>query len=163
MFTTNVVGANEEQQQQLEEAKAMANTAKFACATVAAANPYTLPRPRPLCHPHFVCSYPPMRLPMSMCVRGGVAGFTLGSTVLCCFLMSCHVLYEMSSASAMPKTVGSVPASGVGGYNTATAAAAAAARYRVKMKGQTTTTTTRTKRKCSKGAGGQRATATERG
>lgn len=29
--------------------------------------------------------------------------------------MSCHVLYEMSSASAMPKMVGSVPASGVGG------------------------------------------------
>ncbi|KAM8704097.1 hypothetical protein ACLKA7_008670 [Drosophila subpalustris] len=34
-----------------------------------------------------------------------------------CFLMSCHVLYEMSSASALPKMVGSVPASGVGGNN----------------------------------------------
>lgn len=29
------------------------------------------------------------------------------SLVLLCFLMSCHVLYEMSSASAMPKMVGS--------------------------------------------------------
>lgn len=53
----------------------------------------------------------------------------------------------------MQKMVGSVPASGVGGYNTATAtaaaaAASAAARYRVKMKGQTTTT--RTKRNAAR-------------
>ncbi|TDG43996.1 hypothetical protein AWZ03_009588 [Drosophila navojoa] len=61
--------------------------------------------------------------------------------------MSCHVLYEMSSASALPKMVGSVLAnansssSGSGGSD-GSGSSGGRARYRVKMKGQTTTTTT---------------------
>lgn len=151
MFTTNVVGANEEQQQQEDQeveekeeqqAKAMVNTAKFACATVAATVPSSFPPSMAYGQLPHVC----------VCVEALLASLwarllppaAACFAVLCCFLMSCHVLYEMSSASAMPKMVGSVPASGVGGYNTATAAAtAAAARYRVKMKGQTTTTRTK--------------------
>lgn len=166
MFTTNVVVANEEQQQQEDQeeqekeeqqAKAMVNTAKFACATVAATVPSSfLPSMAYGQLPH-VC--------VCVCVEALLASLwarllppaAACFAVLCCFLMSCHVLYEMSSASAMPKMVGSVPASGVGGYNTATAAAAtaaAAARYRVKMKGQTTTT--RTKRNAAEEDGNGR-------
>lgn len=96
MFTTNVVGANEEQQQEEDQeeekeeeqqAKAMVNTAKFACATVAATQPCPLPLPWhtgscPMC----VC----------VCVCGGVAGFTLGSTApACCrLLLRCALLFS---------------------------------------------------------------------
>lgn len=49
---------------------------------------YTLSSPL-LCHPHFVCSCPPCASPCAhvhvcVCAWGGVAGFTLGSTLLCC-------------------------------------------------------------------------------
>lgn len=92
MFTTNVVGANEEQQQQEDQeeeekeeqqAKAMVNTAKFACATVAATVPSS-----------FLPSMAYGQLP-HVCVCGGVAGFTLGSTAPACRrLLRCALLFS---------------------------------------------------------------------